>query len=1199
MGLEFRILGPLEVEDDRRLLDLGGDRPRAVLGFLLLHPNQLISSDRLLETLWGKEASSGARNSLQSTVSRLRQVLAAGRGRETAPERLISRSRSYRLLVEPDELDSLRFERLVGEGRRLLEDGGADPVAISGALRESLSLWRGRVLEDLRHERLDDAAIARLELLRRGAVEAKAKADLRAGRAEDAIPELQSELVDDPYNERLRSQLMLALYQVGRATQAVDVYFDFAQMLEEQRGMRPGPELYQLNQDIQRRQVQFDPAPSRTLPAGPPVAAIAKSPMMAASPPKESQPLPSEIFVGRETEMLRLRDALAASRSGLGRLVLIAGEMGIGKTHLARRIALEAEAVGVDALWGRVWEEQGAPIYWPWLMIVRQLLERRDGDWLRQRLGADAAVVAQVITDVAEQLPDLPEPPQLEPMQDRFRLFDSFTRFLKRAVSDQPMVLVLDDLHRADVSSIMLLRFLSRELGDARLLIVATYRDSRGDQTEDFVRALAELTREPGTSRLTLHGFDLNEVTSFVRQTTSTTVSGELIGKLHRRTGGNPLFLREIVLPLNEGRSVDDFEQEIETFVPQGVQEAIERRFAYIPEQMRDTLDKAAVIGQQFTLEVLAEVARIDHAKLRELLDEAIALGFVAPAIGLTENRFRFTHLLICDTLYDRLTSARRAAAHLRVAEALEEVYAGDLDARYIELAHHYSRAGTEAASVRSLQYLQLAGEQAVARLAYEEAVGLLGSALQQPTDRTRRCDLLLALADAQMKAGTSKLARATYLQAADTAKALGDNARFARAALGFGSHLSDFGLVNQQLIELLEEAAAQVGDDALALRARVLGRLAEALYWVDPAQRPGVADERAELSAEAVALARRADDPDALAVALHGRWYGTWRPETAEERRQLAVELHKAAIAAGNWQMALVGRMWSVFTALELGDVSAADAEIKAYLVEVEGLRQPYLLALPRLWEATRAMMQGRFSTAEDLNRQALALGERAPEATLIENAVTLQQWFLDDERGRREALESAIEGFSDRFPSFPSWRLPLALMRLAAGDPGTARAELDRFAAKGFGSLRHDANWLATMTLLAEICTALKAKDYAAELYELLTPYSAHCVVIGYAAVCRSAVSLQLGQLAALLCRWDAADQYFSAALTANRRISARPALTHTRYRYALALLTRDRGDDRVRARELLSSAAQDAAELDMRELAREIAAALETCR
>jgi tetratricopeptide (TPR) repeat protein len=290
---------------------------------------------------------------------------------------------------------------------------------------------------------------------------------------------------------------------------------------------------------------------------------------------------------------------------------------------------------------------------------------------------------------------------------------------------------------------------------------------------------------------------------------------------------------------------------------------------------------------------------------------------------------------------------------------------------------------------------------------------------------------------------------------------------------------------------------------------------------------------------------------------------------------------------------------LWRIIPAVELGDVEVADAEIAEYTAEAEALGQSYLHAWPTLWRATPAMMEGRFAAVVELNREALALSERAPNAALIENAATLQQWFLDDERGRRDALEGALEGFMDRFPDFPSWRLPLALMQLAAGEPEAAKTELHQLTANGLSRVRRDANWLATMTLLAEICAALGDEGSAPMLYELLAPYGDRCVVVGFASVCRSSISLQLGQLAALLGRWQAADQHFSAALTANRRIGARPALAHTRYRYARALLGRDRGDDRERALDLLDRAAQEAAALGMAGLAEEIMASQEAGR
>lgn len=1181
--MRFRILGPLEAEDQGRRLELGGPRQRAVLALLLLYANQPVPSERLLEALWGTP-SKAARNSLQSIVSRLRQLLAS-RDSDGGAVRISSRSSTYQLTLDPDDLDCLRFERLLREGRAALDEPGADPAAVSTTLEEAIGLWRGEVLADLRGQGLDEGAIVRLDGLRRAAVEAKAKADLMAGREADVIREVPAEIPNDRFNERLREYLMRALYRAGRAAEAVDVYQDFRQLLEDERGMRPSRELQQLHLDIQRQQVREDYRPRAISTQGTPATSPGEAPAPAA-----------EIFVGREAELGRLRDALAAARAGQGRLVLVGGEMGIGKSHLARRLATEVKLEGQDVLWGRVWEEEGAPVYWPWLMILRQLLDSHDVNWLRQRLGADAAVVAQVVPEVAERLPGLLEPPRLEPTQDRFRLFDSLTKFLKRAVGDRPLVLVLDDLHRADDSSLLLLRFLTRDLGDARLLVVATYRDSRADQSEEFVRTLAELTREPVTSRQILRGFDSGEVARFVELAAGMTIPDAFAARLHARTSGNPLFLKEIVRPLADGRDPTEFERGLDDFVPQGVQEAVERRLAFIPDHARDVLNKASVIGQQFTLGVLAEVTGLPHPELLGLLDQVVALDYVTLAPDPGGNRFRFAHVLIRDALFRRLPAASRAALHQRVGEALEKVYADDLEGRYIELAHHFMNAAGEAGSHKSLDYLQLAGEQAVARFAYADAVRLFEAALQHPTGRSRRCDLLLALADAQMRAASGQRARSTFMQAADTAKALGDQARFAQAALGFAGQLADFGLVSEPLIELLEEALQILDEDALALRARVLGRLADALYWVDPERRPGVAEERARLSAEGVRLARQAGDPDALAAALHGRWYATWRPDNAEERRTIAAELHKVADGAGNWELSLLGRMWSVITALELGDVQTADAEIDAYAAKSEALGQRYLSAWPTLWRATRAMMQGRFLAAEELNRQALGLSERAPDAKLIENAATLQRWFLDDERGRREALEGGLEGFSDRFPGFPSWRLPLALMRLAAGDPEAARAELEQFASSGFGRLQRDANWLATMTLLAEICAALGEENRAPLLYELLAPYSDRCVVIGYAAVCRSSVSLQLGQLAALMDRWEAAEQHFSAALTVNRRVGARPALAHTKYRYARALLARGRGDDQDRAQGLLEEGRQEASTLGMSHLLEEITSALD---
>jgi DNA-binding SARP family transcriptional activator len=1186
--MEFRILGPLEVIEDGAPLPLGGPRQRSVLAYLLLHANQPVSKDRLLASVWGVAPNAGTRNSLHSTVSRLRQVLQVSGSATLANERIVSKSGTYQLRIDPDELDALRFEMLAESASEALDDPSADLASASTDIRTALSLWRGEVLADLNRETLDQGAVAQLESMRRMALETKAEADLRTGKDTDIIRDLTREIYSDPLNEQLRYYLMRALYKVGRAADAADEYQNFKQTLEDERGMSPSPKLRRLHSDIQRQQVR-DPWLPNTSPKGDQDPALVEQ----QTPRSEkSGPSPDEIFVGRKPELKRLRAAVTALQAGQGRLLLIAGEMGIGKSHLVRRLALDLKTAEMDVLWGRVWEDDGAPVYWPWLMIVRQLLESRDSHWLNQCLGQDAAVVAQLVPEVAQRIPNLAEPPRLEPNQDRFRLFDSLTRFLRRAVRRRPLVLVLDDLHRADESSLLLLRFLTRELQNAELLIVATYRDSRADQSEEFARALAELTREPVTSRLTLQGFNEADVARFVELAAGIKVSDAFVVKLHERTSGNPLFLKEIARPLVDGHDPATFERALNEFVPQGVHEAVERRLSSVPKPTRHVLEAASVIGQQFVLEVLTKVTGMVRPRLLELLDQAILLDYVTSTIDGSKDRYRFSHVLIRDALYERLPSARRAALHRRAGEAVEDIYADDLEARYSELAHHFLHASGESDNRKSLHYLQHAGNQAVQRFAFADAVRLFESALQGRTSRADRCDLLLALADAQMKAGRTQRARTTFLQAADTAKALGDSTRFARAVLGFGSQLADFGLVNEQLVELLEEALGQLDNEAPSVRARVLGRLAEALYWVNSVQHRDVVKQRARLSAEAVRLARMTREPDTLATALHARWYATWRPDNAEERRNLAAELHQVADHTGNWQMSLRGRMYSIITALELGDTAAADAEIKGYEDEATALGQRYLLALPRLWQATRAMMRGSFEDAERLNQEAQALSKSSPDAKLVENATTLQQWFLDDERGRREALERAREGFVDRFPGFPSWRLPLALMRLASGEPEEADRELRQFTSLGLTRLPQDANWLTSMTLLAEICAALNDKVHAPYIYELLAPYSNRRVVIGFAAVCRSSVSLQLGQLAALLGRWDAADQYFSAALTANRQSGARPALVQTQYRYALALLARGRGDDWERARELFERCGEEAAELGMAGLKDEVA-------
>ncbi len=286
------------------------------------------------------------------------------------------------------------------------------------------------------------------------------------------------------------------------------------------------------------------------------------------------------VFVGREQEIKELRAALNDALSGRSRLLMLVGEPGSGKTRLAEQLATYARLRDAQVLTGRCYEGEGAPAFWPWVQIIRSYLPERESEALRSVMGPGAADIAQVVSEVRERLPHLSPPPALEPEQARFRLFDSITTFLKNASRAQPLVLILDDLHWADKPSLLVLQFLVRELRDARLLVVGTYRDV-GLGHQHPPRPDAGGDGPAGTARAhQLIRLTKQDVAKFIEMAAGLDPPENLVAAVHQETEGNPFFVHEIVrLLVAEGRLEHPEAVTSQSLrVPEGVREVVGRR---------------------------------------------------------------------------------------------------------------------------------------------------------------------------------------------------------------------------------------------------------------------------------------------------------------------------------------------------------------------------------------------------------------------------------------------------------------------------------------------------------------------------------------------------------------------------------------------------------------------------------------------
>ena len=423
-------------------------------------------------------------------------------------------------------------------------------------------------------------------------------------------------------------------------------------------------------------------------------------------------------------------------------------------------------------LWGRCWEGEGAPAFWPWVQIVRAYVEAVDPAVLRQDMGAGAADIAQVVPAVHDRLPDLPIPPPVEPEAARFRLFDSLAGFLRAAAGRRPLLLVLDDLHWADAPSLALLRFLGRELEGAGLLVVGIYRHTEVDRGHPLVATLADLTRGQHHRRLRLGGLDQREVASFVALVTGVAPSPALASAVHRQTDGNPFFVTEVVRLLASQDRLDHAETDLPALaagLPEGVRAVVAERLGRLSDGCQGVLEVAAVLGRDFQLPALEPATGLDPARLLELLEEAETARVVAAVPG-GLGRWRFAHALVQEVLYEGLPAARRIRLHGRVGEALEAVYEADPGPHLAELAHHFVAAAPGGQEVvdRAVRVATAAGRRALEVLAWEEAADLFERALAalelaERPDPQQRCQLLLALGEARMTAGDVAAARVAY----------------------------------------------------------------------------------------------------------------------------------------------------------------------------------------------------------------------------------------------------------------------------------------------------------------------------------------------------------------------------------------------------------------------------------------------------
>jgi DNA-binding CsgD family transcriptional regulator/tetratricopeptide (TPR) repeat protein len=811
--------------------------------------------------------------------------------------------------------------------------------------------------------------------------------------------------------------------------------------------------------------------------------------------------------------------------------------------------------------------------YRPFAEALDQLVRGTDPDVLRADLGGAGGELARLLPDLDARVSGLPAPVAADPDTERHRLHTAVTDLLAGTGRRQPLLLVLEDCHWADTPTLVLLRHLARASSEARVLVLATFRDTEADIPGALADALADLRRSDEVVRLHLGGLSEDDVGEFVRRAGGGEIDPAEPGlsrALRDLTEGNAFLLCELWRALVE---TDAFTikqgtlrltrplQEIAT--PQSVREVVSQRLSRLDPASRDLLELAAVAGPEFELDVLRRAAPVELERI-DALEPAMRSGVIEelpfPALA-----YRFTHELVRRALYDRLSVLRRAELHLRIAEALEAIDQPQHGRVLADLAHHFAAAAPIGGAAQAVEYNLLAAKAASAALAYDEATVRLRTALQMGVpDERQRAEILLDLGTALFRTGRSLDSLQSFRQAAEIARELDEGELLARAAIGFETSCWRPGLTDEGARELLQEASSALAREDSTLRVGLLASLARALEF------EGDSDQAALARADAIAMARRIDDRPGLATVLVGIYWARATTSLAEALEMLG-EARDLAEEMGDVEGQAEATQWRVSALMALGEIVPAREELAIALDMAKSTRQPFMLHVTEHYRSALALLEGHLTEAEESAERSREWGQLLVGRD-ASSVYGIQMFGVRREQGRLAELAPVIRVLAAGDRGGGAWRPGLTAMLAELAMEEQVRGELDRVQAEGLDPLR-EGLWLASLTYLADAASAVAHQGVASLAYPLLAPLAGRNVMIGHGVACYGAADRYLGMLAATLGDTDDAASHFEAALHLNRQMGADTWLAHTAYEYGRMLLAHGDSD---RAEQLLAEAA-----------------------
>ncbi len=1023
---EITVCGRLTVTWDGESLEgeLPGRQGRMIFAYLVLNRSRPVRRDELVEALWADEGlPSGGEALLAPPLSRLRKAL----GRD----RLAGRTDLSLNLGDEAWIDCEAAQEQLAAAQEV----SGDPRAVGERLtdgwqaaREAARIFEGGLLPGLEARWIEEHRTY-FEELRLRSLETVARIGTRLGPSERVQAERAARhaVEASPFRESARAALIEVLEAQGNIAEALRAYEELRVLLREELGTFPAPELSAIHERLLNAHENPKEAPR-------PASATA-------GPPASSQLIGREIdprigqarLVGREPILQQLKGELDLATAGELRIALLAGEGGVGKTRLAAELAASRE--DVIPLYGRAEPDEVRP-FSIWSGLLRSAVRQVGDVDPAEIVGGDGPTLARLLPELNRRM-NLPAPgPTSDLESERQALFGAVMRMIGRYSARQPMLIILDDLQWADRSTLRLLASLAGDNPPRGILALGIYRDTELPPDSRLPETLTRLQRRLPTTRLQVEALDQDEVRSLI----SGRLDEDLAALVHDQTGGNPLFIEQLV------RNLEESGESRPASVPTEIRDLISQRVARLPEGGPGLLGRAALIGRDFDLRLLQQTTTEDEDLIIELLDAAVAAGLLDESNSVP-GRYSFVHALVRSALGESFSLTRRAAIHRQIGEAIEHrgqgQFGGQRERDLPALAWHFAQAGPTEVD-RAVHYATRAAEQAEERLAYDEAVDFYDGAIaacraDEPIDQGLLAELLISRAEAEWRMGRLPQSGATFVEATEAARESGLAEPFARAANGvsWGSW-ETFDDIRDTPISLLAEALEILPPGDSALRAETMANLSHLKYFSgDPD------GDATEMSAEAIAMTDHLGDEVffRVAVSLHYYLLQSTTPEYRIEAANRAVRIAEASADREDLGEALALRAVMLTNA---GRGAEAAADIAGHGALSATL--PQIRSTNYSLRASRCFLEGRWAEGEAITQDCLNGGHLTPSARI---AVLDAMHYMDyAHRGRLGEAIEVIEVEAEVARSWsvwPAWETGLALAYLQAGEREKAEQQLE----------------------------------------------------------------------------------------------------------------------------------------------------------